>query len=64
MVGFQQVCVIFLHYFNATADAEPTVSFAVPLGVTQLTPFEHCNLHQSWQGTVHGAWAPSPIPKP
>ena len=55
---------IFLHYFNATADAEPTVSFAVPLGVTQLTPFEHCNLHQSWQGTVHGAWAPSPIPKP
>ena len=41
--------IIFLHEFNYT-DATPEVSFAVPSGVTELTPFEHCNLHQTWQG--------------
>ena len=36
---------IFFHVFNWTDT--PTVSFVVPRGVTHLTPYENCNLHQA-----------------
>lgn len=42
---------IFFHNFNPS-DAAPTVSFEVPRGVTHLTPFENCNLHQVWHGNT------------
>jgi desulfoferrodoxin (superoxide reductase-like protein) len=42
---------IFFHEFNYT-DSAAIVSFTVPRGVTHLTPYEHCNLHQAWAGNT------------
>ena len=61
---------IFYHNFNWTDT--PTVSFTVPRGVTHLTPYENCNLHQARPGAARhisrtaaaarGPWSsPAPV---
>ena len=41
---------IFYHDFNYMTDNAATVAFTVPAGVTHVTPYEYCNLHQVWSG--------------
>ena len=50
---------IFYHDFNYTTDSAATVTFTVPAGVTHVTPYEYCNLHQVWAGnSISIAWQP------
>jgi superoxide reductase len=48
---------IFYHDFNYTTDSAAT-AFAVPPGVTHLTPYAFCNLHQVWSGRSAEVTAP------
>jgi desulfoferrodoxin (superoxide reductase-like protein) len=43
--------VIFWHSF-ASSDATASVTFTLPVGVTTVTAYEHCNLHGVWVGST------------
>eukprot|EP00571_Detonula_confervacea_P017211 CAMPEP_0172312200 /NCGR_PEP_ID=MMETSP1058-20130122/17014_1 /TAXON_ID=83371 /ORGANISM="Detonula confervacea, Strain CCMP 353" /LENGTH=348 /DNA_ID=CAMNT_0013025593 /DNA_START=40 /DNA_END=1086 /DNA_ORIENTATION=+ len=50
MVKDQDGKVVILESMDPTVEAPATMTFAVPAGVTQLTPYEWCNLHGLWKG--------------